>query len=239
MLSVFLFLLGFSLGVYFGIDAQSSLILELIGKKSNYDVVMFIATCVAALGTAVATTFAFYLYFSWKEQQNEIDLMATRKELLKTLIMIEKEATRLFISYRFNPKPKEARFHEKELSKLLAEFKTHMYLLHAFSSNNALDDKELLSPQCDYLDSSKELYVICSELYSSSTQGYLRSEEVQDDILRKVTVNMRLDFDGTSTIMGSLKTVLNSDNSSFSKELRGKLAKAAKDISNQNARSGI
>ena len=96
----------------------------------------------------------------------------------------------------------------------------------------------MLFPQCDYLDSSKELYALCSELYSSSTQGYLSSEEVQGYILRKVTFNMPLDFDGTSTIMGSLKTVLNSDNS-FSKEVRRMLAKAAKDIGNQNASRGI
>lgn len=239
MLSVFLFLLGFSLGMYFGIDAPSTLISELLGK-GNYEIAMFIATLIAALGTATATAFAFYLYFRWKAQQNEIELMATRKELLKTLILIEKSATRLFVSYRFNSNPKQKHFHEEDLSQLFAEFKTNLYLLYTFEGkiDQFANDAELLGVQDDYLDSSKVLYKLCVDLYAASADDYLKSDEVDGDLLRKVSLHIPLDFDGSSLQMNALKEALASEKG-VRNDLRVKLSKAAHTLSKENARSGI
>ncbi|ODX15941.1 hypothetical protein BBM55_02850 [Vibrio parahaemolyticus] len=239
LLSVFLFLLGFVFGGYAALDSQS-LISELLGKN-KYDAAMFAATFVAALGTAVATTFAFYLYFRWKSQQNEIELMTIRKELLKTLILIEKEAIRLYVGYRFHAEPKSSRHHEEVLSSLLAEFRTNLYLLNSFGSEEMAsieDDNLVLEPCGNYLDSSKSMYKLCSELYSASIQKSITSEKVEGDILRKVAINEALDFDGSSKNYATLKEAISSE-SGFKKALSRKLASASKDLGKANSGSGI
>ncbi|MGR3099749.1 hypothetical protein [Vibrio vulnificus] len=235
LLMVILLIIGFCIGALIFSSSGSELLGELHSKTSS-ELVMFVISVLSGLCTIIAAIFAIVIYIYWKSQQSEIELMDLRKKLLVTLISMERESSRLLIGYLVSETPKNKEDKEKKIGSLCAQFRSDLLLFYILESKgkSAIGYPESLRLKNDFLDSAKELYIICYQIQSASSDNLIESTYMEEAASRKLNVGFG-GYLGSNTYPELKALLIDFDGD----ELSTLLSKAALEISKENAISSI
>ncbi len=98
ILGVLFFFVGICIGVWFGLE-YVYIEVETIPTKTIFDIITLIFTVIGAVATFCATLLAFFVYFSWNKQQNDILLIQIKSKIISDLISLNLLLSRLFYCF--------------------------------------------------------------------------------------------------------------------------------------------
>lgn len=163
--SLLVFVLGGCLGMWFGIETVY-IEVETIPTKTVFDKITLLATIIAATGTLITTFLAIWAYAQWKKQQNEIELIKIRKNIIINISSLKNSI--LMIIYRSSNIDGAKKESLADLSVALLELKSNIELYYVLS-NKKIEIGELsgmsVYAQDDFLDNTKEFFSMAHGLH--------------------------------------------------------------------------